>query len=182
MEDTIVEKRIHDFIPEIKDYYIITSDGEIYSDNSGRMKTRNKPGTEYQIINFSLIDGTKRTFRVHRLVMMAFNPVDNMEELQVNHIDGNKKNNKLENLEWCTASQNQRHAFRTGLSKGRKGEKSNFSKLKEEDIQEVFDLREQGMTQKEIAEIVGCSRSNISYILNKKTWQVESSTTKLKEL
>ena len=44
-------KRIHDFLPEIKEYYVITSDGEIYSDNSGLMKTRNKGNTDYQIIN-----------------------------------------------------------------------------------------------------------------------------------
>lgn len=101
-----MERRIHEFIPEIKDYYTITSDGEIYSDNSGLMKTRDRKGTEYQIINLSKLDGKKRTFRVHRLVMMAFNPVENMDELEVNHLDGNKKNNKLENLEWCTASEN----------------------------------------------------------------------------
>lgn len=41
------EKRIHNFLPEIKDYYTITSLGEIYSDNSGKMKTRNKGNTDY---------------------------------------------------------------------------------------------------------------------------------------
>lgn len=57
---TKVEKRIHDFLPEVKDYYVITSDGEIISDNSGKMKTRNRAGTEYQIINLSLLDGKKK--------------------------------------------------------------------------------------------------------------------------
>lgn len=42
-----MERRIHDFLPEVKDYYTITSDGEFYSDNSGKMKTRNRSGTEY---------------------------------------------------------------------------------------------------------------------------------------
>ena len=115
-----MEKRIHDFLPEIKDYYLITSDGEIYSDNSGKMKTRNKQGTEYQIINLTTVDGRKKTFRLHRLVMLAFKPIENSKDYEVNHIDGNKLNNKLENLEWCTSSENQQHAFRTGLQKARK--------------------------------------------------------------
>lgn len=141
------------------------------------MKTRNRSGTEYQIINLTLSDGSKKTFRLHRLVLMAFQPVENMQNLEVNHKDGNKMNNKLENLEWCTPSENQKHAFQTGLQKPRAGSKSNFSKLTEDDIKLIFELRNEGFTQQEIAEQVGCTRSNISYILNKKTWQVESSTT-----
>lgn len=132
------------------------------------MKTRNKPGTEYQIINLSLENGQKRTFRVHRLVLMAFQPIDNMENFQVNHKDGDKKNNNLDNLEWCTAKQNIQHSYKTGLNKGRKGERSNFSKLKDDQIKLIFDLRQKGWTQKQIADKVHCSRSNISYILNKK--------------
>lgn len=135
------------------------------------MKTRNRAGTDYQIINLSKLDGSKRTFRVHRLVMMAFNPVENMDELEVNHIDGNKKNNKLENLEWCTASENQIHAFKTGLNKSRRGEESNFSKLTNDDVKKVFELREKGLLQREIAEIVGCTKSNISCILRGKSWK-----------
>ena len=168
----MLSKWLHDFLPEIKDYYTITSDGEVYSDNSGLMKTRNKPNTEYQLINFQTIYGGKKTFRLHRLVMMAFNPIDNMDNLEVNYKDGNKLNNKLENLEWCTSSENQIHAFNLGLQKPRKGEKSNLSKLTEEKVQEVFVLRKQGLTQQQIADRVGCTRSNISYILNNKTWQV----------
>ena len=150
---------------------MIKSDGTIYSDNSGKMKTRNRSGTEYQIINFSAIDGKKKTFRVHRLVLMAFNPVENMEKLEVNHKDGNKKNNNLSNLEWCTPSENQKHAYKMGLNKARKGEKSNFAKLKQEDIEKIFELRKNGLTQQKISEIIGCTRSNISYILNNKSWK-----------
>lgn len=135
------------------------------------MKTRNRAGTDYQIINLSKLDGSKRTFRVHRLVMMAFNPIENMDELEVNHIDGNKKNNKLENLEWCTASENQIHAFKTGLNKSRRGEESNFSKLTNDDVKKIFELREKGLLQREIAEIVGCTKSNISCILRGKSWK-----------
>ena len=172
------ERRLHDFLPELKDYYTVNTNGEFFSDNCGKMKTRNRAGTDYQIINFSTVDNKKRTFRAHRLVMMAFKPVENMENLQVNHIDGNKQNNKLDNLEWCTPSENQKHAFKMGLQKARTGEKSNLSKLTEQDVKKVFELMSQGLTQKEIGNILGCSDSNISAILRGKSWkQVNSSTT-----
>lgn len=166
-----MEKRINDFLPNIKDLYTINDNGEIFSDISGKMKTRNKGNTEYQIINFMTQEGKKKTYRVHRLVMMAFKPIENMDNLEVNHIDGDKKNNALSNLEWCSASENQKHAFQTGLQQPRKGEKSNFSKLTQADIDKIFELRNLGWLQKDIASQIGCTRSNISYILNHKTWQ-----------
>jgi len=59
-------------------------------------------------------DGQKRNHSIHILVAGAF--IENPERLPcVNHIDGNKANNKVENLEWVTRSQNTRHAIRTGL-------------------------------------------------------------------
>lgn len=62
-------------------------------------------------------DYTKKTFRIHRLVATHFinNPY-NLKE--VNHIDGNPKNNNVNNLEWCTRQQNTEHAWRIGLAKG----------------------------------------------------------------
>lgn len=166
-----MEKRINDFLPNIKDLYTINDNGEIFSDISGKMKTRNKGNTEYQIINFMTQKGKKKTYRVHRLVMMAFKPIEDMDNLEVNHIDGDKKNNALSNLEWCSSSENQKHAFQTGLQQPRKGEKSNFSKLTQADIDKIFELRNLGWLQKDIASQIGCTRSNISYILNHKTWQ-----------
>jgi hypothetical protein len=167
-----MEKRINEFLPEIRDLYTITDKGEVYSDITGLMKTRNKGNTEYQIINFMRNNGKKKTYRLHRLVLMAFKPIANPEDMEVNHIDGNKKNNCLSNLEWCTSSENQIHAFKNGLQKARRGEKSNFSKLSSDDIKTIYRLRGQGYTQQEIANEIGCTRSNISYILSDKTWQV----------
>lgn len=61
------------------------------------------------------LNGNKRNKFIHRLIMEAFSWKDGCEELQVNHKDGNKLNNDINNLEWCTASQNVKHAFDTGL-------------------------------------------------------------------
>lgn len=74
-------------------------------------------------------NGIAKTVKLHRLVLLSF--VENIENKpQVNHINGIKNDNRLENLEWNTNSENQTHAIKTGLRVGVKGEKCNFSKLK----------------------------------------------------
>lgn len=68
----------------------------------------------YEIISLS-VDGKKYNERVHRLVLQTFKPHKRFDEMGVNHIDGIKTNNNLENLEWMTHKENIRHAWRTGL-------------------------------------------------------------------
>jgi hypothetical protein len=72
----------------------------------------------YLIVGIS-IDGKTITKTAHRLIAMAFLPnPNNLNE--VNHKDGNKKNNDISNLEWVTTSDNRYHAFRMGLQKASK--------------------------------------------------------------
>ena len=61
-----------------------------------------------------------KTYKVHRLVAQAFIPNPNNYP-QINHLDGNKKNNNAENLEWCTNSVNQIHAYSHNLNQGVRG-------------------------------------------------------------
>jgi hypothetical protein len=66
---------------------------------------------------------TRKVFRIHRLVASAFiEKVDG--KYYVNHIDGDKTNNNVDNLEWCTRSENMVHAFKTGLVKVKTGKDS----------------------------------------------------------
>jgi len=167
------KRKINDFIPIVKDYYWIYENGDVYSEYSHRNLTKFLKRGYYQVNLMRYDDVTpSESYSIHRLLMIAFRPVENMEKLQVNHKDGNKLNNNFDNMEWVTLEENIKHAWKTGLLSTRKGVKSNFSKLTEDDIKNIFSLREQGFTQQAIADQVGCTRSNISYILNKKTWQV----------
>lgn len=69
-------------------------------------------------------DKKRDNIRIHRLVLETFNPIKNMNELQVNHINGIKDDNRYpENIKWCTQSENERHAHKLGL-KNFKGNKA----------------------------------------------------------
>lgn len=166
---------INTLYPEVKDYYTIDEFGNVYSDYSKRLLkpciNNNNSNNIYYRVSLQRLDGTTNRYAIHRMLMMAFKPIPNMEKYQVNHIDGNKLNNNLNNLEWVTCKENIRHAWKNSLAHTRTKEKSNFSKLQEKDIIKIFELRNKGYTQQQIADKLKiCTRSNISYILNKKTW------------
>ena len=84
------------------------------------------------------IDGQSKYYFVHRLVAENFlNKVSGKNF--VNHIDGNKKNNKIDNLEWCTRSENEKHAWKNGLKNkdmvSHKGENHGMHKLTNEQVE-----------------------------------------------
>ena len=95
--------------------YFITESGEIFSSATNKFLSTRKDKDGYLKVRLVSTDGQRHTYSVHRLVLMNFNPVENMDTLQVNHIDGNKANNHVDNLEWCNYSQNMIHAHTTGL-------------------------------------------------------------------
>lgn len=109
---------------EIKGYegrYAVSDDGRIFSlvDFKGRKRiVEKKQYTDkygYKCLMLYKL-GEKKHMTVHRAVANTF--IDNPEGLpQVNHIDGDKTNNHVSNLEWCTASKNVQHAFDNGLNK-----------------------------------------------------------------
>lgn len=111
---------------------------------------------------------------LHRLLAEHFIP--NPDNLPcVNHIDGNKLNNNLDNLEWCTAKYNSKHSFDNGMSNISEYSKykvSNVSRrFTSKEIKEIRKLFNEGKTKKEISKIFNCCDSIIGNILNDKTYK-----------
>ena len=101
-------------------------------------QTSKRNGYVYQML---YKNGKEKLFRVHRLVAMAFLPNPNNLP-QVNHKDGNKQNNSVDNLEWCEQSDNMKHAYKNGLqipSENQRKSIINTNKLKQKKVCQIKD-------------------------------------------
>ena len=94
----------------------------------GRRLTKLSNQKGYLVVKLSKENHGKRIL-IHRLVAKAFIP-NPENKPQVNHIDGNKENNNVSNLEWCTNSENQIHAYKTGLNKVTEEQRKKMSEKK----------------------------------------------------
>ena len=135
--------------------------------NQERLIARNinKYGYVYRTLHNK---GISIKHKEHRLVANAFinNPY---KKSTVNHINGIKTDNRVENLEWCTIIENKQHAINTGIT-NTKGEKNHFSKLTE---QQVLEIREIGFSQTRISlsRKYGISSSNVTRIIKREMWK-----------
>ena len=88
----------------------------------------------------------------------------------VNHIDGNKLNNNINNLEWCSYSYNAIHANKLGLTTVTKGETNGMAKLTETQVKEIKELLNKGHTGRSLANKFNVAEATISQIKNNKLW------------
>jgi hypothetical protein len=144
----------------IKDFstYAISNYGRVKNIRTGRiMHLCETTGGYLQVCLRK--DGRYYDKRVHRLVAYAFLPnyYDDfeMDELEVNHIDGDKKNNYADNLEWCTRSENTIHAFKLGLRHAPR-----MMKVRVVETGEVYN------SIRECERATGCNQSEIGHYLN----------------
>lgn len=170
-------------IPQYKECrgYAINTDGKIISckahnfkhycfeQNWKHIKIKLNNFHGYYFVTMSCF-GKDITVTLHRLLACAFIPNPENKKF-INHIDANKQNNKLENLEWCTPQENSKHYISLGLRDTAKGSRLPSSKLKEEDIISIFKYRENGMLHKEIAALFKVDTSVITRVLNRQRWK-----------
>jgi hypothetical protein len=105
------------------------------------IKALRHPKTGYMYLDLCK-NGNVKKFTVHRLVALAYLP-NPENKPQVNHINGDKTDNRLENLEWCTRSENQKHSIDIGL-RSAKGVKNSQCKLTEQDVLYIRNSKENG--------------------------------------
>lgn len=162
--------------PAIREWaYYVNTYGDVFAGKYGHLL---KWQTNHGGYQFVCMDGKEQYTcpsnkgaryqrKVHRLVMIAFNPVPGYEKLQVNHKDGNKLNNHISNLEWCTAKENTDHAIKTNLRTFKMN-----GNITPDIARTIKALLAQGYTHKKVLELVNycCTIDVIDNIATGKSW------------
>lgn len=151
--------------------YSVTPDGEIWSFITRRYLKPALTSRGYPAVRLYKIHSQRgKTKCVHRLVAEMFlqNP-ENKE--QINHKDGNKENNSIDNLEWCTCSENHKHAFRTKIRIPSANQKAATRKLSFMEALYVRKVYVRGkITQKFLGDKFCVDHKTISNIILNKTY------------
>ena len=161
-------------LPNIQPGYFVSSLGRIFYTAYNCLIRPRFVGRGYLMVTLRTLENKSDDYLVHRLVMIAFCPIPNPENFQVNHINTIKTCNHLSNLEWVTCSQNIIHAYANGLYKT--GEDNNFAKTSNEEAHTICKCLEKGMNIKEICKLLGWEynntiRARIQAIKNRRNWK-----------
>lgn len=153
--------------------YEVDMNGNIWSSSNWRgygkrqiVPIEGKSG--YLKVRLTRADGTRANRYVHRLVADAFLGV-HVNGLQVRHLNGNRTDNRAENLAWGTAKENADDREMCGTTA--RGERNGFSKLSSNAAQQIRNLSKLGYTQREIAQHFGVSQTCVGRVINHDTWK-----------
>jgi len=152
-----------DMVNGVKPYYHISNYGRVYNACIGRMMSLSKFSNGYVFVALRTETGYNNAL-IHRLIMKAFKPISSSEEYDVNHINGIKDDNSLDNLEWCTHSYNMLHAYNMGLN-------HTESNITEEQAKRICELLSMNTyTIEDIAKIIGCPACSVTSIKQRKSF------------
>lgn len=145
--------------------YRVSEDGRVFNNQNKEMKLDSS--ARYLRVQLICQDGTVKKESVHRLVAKAFIP-NPENKPDVNHIDGNKLNNHVSNLEWVTKSENMVHARNNKLIPV--GEENYNSKYSDEQINEACRLMQEGYRNCDICSVLDLPKNIVSQLRNGVIW------------
>ena len=148
--------------------YQISNTGKVRNKKTGLILKPKYNQKGYQYVNLSVDRHKSIKWYIHRLVGFHFIP-NPENKPQVNHIDGNPSNNNVDNLEWVTNEENQRHAVLNNLHF--QGEARKDSKFTNESVKLLPKLIEIGFSVKDINSLTGVAVQNLRKIILGKTWR-----------
>jgi hypothetical protein len=168
-------------IPNYEGYYQVSNKGNVRSLNRTVQRQGVVPcfvkGKTLVFLNrlgyFDVsisFNGLVKRVSVHRLVAIAF--LDNpLNKPFINHINGRRNDNRVKNLEWCTAKENSEHAVKIGLMK-RKGEYHPLSKLNNELVLKIREMASEGISCHKIADTLKIPYNcNIGQVIKRTRWK-----------
>lgn len=149
--------------------YQISNEGRVWSVRKQRILSPHKKNNGYLEILLTPVNGKRKYERVHRLVALAF--IEQPDGCTVvNHLDGDKTNNRVDNLEWCTVQRNTKHAFDNNLGGFQERqreitEKARASNTKQYQVWKDDKLVGTYFGLKETAKAAGCNEKTVSNCL-----------------
>ena len=159
---------------KVYDRFEVSNTGQLRNAQTGHIYKLCISKTGYWQVCVSLGSRqNKKVFKIHKAIAETF--INNPENKPfVNHIDGNKLNNNINNLEWVTNQENVIHAHKMGLTHPLKGEQHRFSKLTEEDVRYIrthYIPKDETYGCKALAKKFNVDHSTISEIYHRKAWK-----------
>ena len=152
-----------------KNNYYVYKDGRVQNSKTKRFTQPHPDKNGY--LRVVLYDGNKTVnFIVHRLIALLYIPNPDNKPM-VNHINGNKRDNRIKNLEWVSNLENIKHAWDNKLMNPRPGTRHHNCKLTEEDVLYIRKQRKLGVPRKVLAEKFNVRKNHITRITTGLRWK-----------
>lgn len=148
----------------------VSSLGKVRNSITQTVYKQRKTWQNYSAVSIIPLGNKKRSISkiVHRLVAETFFAYVDTEFYEANHINGNKDDNSIYNINWLTRKENLAHAKTAGLLKPRFGKDNGRFKHEQVDVNKMFELKEQGLKASEIARMFNVTTSSVHHIFHRR--------------